>query len=237
MKRLQDLKAANKRTYAIQNPESDTNAENIQVLEHAYAFDVNYRGEKINGFQLNMGGRHNIENALAAISIAKYLGMENDKIKDAIQSFKGVKRRFEFILNHAENIFIDDYAHHPEELRVLISGVKELYPGKKCVLVFQPHLYSRTKDLADEFAQALDHADEVILLPLYPAREKPVEGVNSELILHKMDLKNKSVLEKDELITYIRNTTPELLVTAGAGDIDRLLPSIKNVLTTIKTRK
>lgn len=237
LKRLQDLKAANKRTYAIQNPESDTNAENIQVLEHAYAFDVNYRGEKINGFQLNMGGRHNIENALAAISIAKYLGMENNKIKDAIQSFKGVKRRFEFILNHSENIFIDDYAHHPEELRVLISGVKELYPGKKCVLVFQPHLYSRTKDLADEFAQALDHADEVILLPLYPAREKPVEGVNSELILHKMDLKNKSVLEKDELITYIRNTTPELLVTAGAGDIDRLLPSIKNVLTTIKTRK
>lgn len=225
-----ELHADNKLSYAIENLESDTNAVNIKVGEHAYTFDVNYRDEMISGFQLNMGGRHNIENALAAITIAKYLGIDNEKIKDAIHSFKGVKRRFEFILNNTENIFIDDYAHHPEELRVLIAGVKELYPNKKCVLVFQPHLYSRTKDLANEFAQALDQADEVILLPLYPAREKPIEGVSSELILHKMISKNKSLMEKNALLEYIKNTSPGLLVTAGAGDIDMLLPTIKNIL-------
>lgn len=230
LRRANDLYAAHKLTYAIENRESDTSAMNINVGAHAYTFDVNYQDEMIPGFQLNMGGRHNIENALAAITIAKYLGIENEKIKNAIQSFKGVRRRFEFVLNTPGTIFIDDYAHHPEELRVLIAGVKELYPNKKCVLVFQPHLYSRTKDLANEFAQTLDQADEVILLPLYPAREKPIEGVSSELIFNKMNLKNKSLMEKNELLEYIKNTSPELLVTAGAGDIDMLLPTIKNIL-------
>lgn len=230
LRRATDLYAAHKLTYAIENRESDTSAVNIHVGAHAYTFDVKYKDEMITGFQLHMGGRHNIENALAAITIAKYLGIENEKIKNAIHSFKGVKRRFEFVLNTPHTIFIDDYAHHPEELRVLIAGVKELYPSKKTVLVFQPHLYSRTKDLANEFAETLDQADEVILLPLYPAREKPIEGVSSELILHKMILKNKSLMEKNGLLEYIKNTSPELLVTAGAGDIDMLLPTIKNIL-------
>ncbi|MBS1730387.1 MAG: UDP-N-acetylmuramate--L-alanine ligase [Bacteroidetes bacterium] len=235
LKRQNDLHASNKFTYGIQSASSDTSAENIRVGEHAFHFDVHFRSEWLKDLQLNMGGRHNIENTLAAITIAKQLCIDNEKIKSAIQSFKGVKRRFEFILNSQDHIFIDDYAHHPEELRALISGVKELYPTKKCLIIFQPHLYSRTKDLAMDFAKALDQADEVILLPLYPAREKPIEGVSSELILTKMNLTFKSLMDKKQLLEYVENKSPELLVTAGAGDIDMMLPSIKQAL--IQKRK
>ncbi len=140
---------------------------------------------------LHMGGLHNIENSIAAITIAKHVGIEDDKIKKGIENFKGVKRRFEYIIKNKDHIFIDDYAHHPEELRALITGVRSLYKEQKMTLVFQPHLYSRTKDLYKEFGTVLSMADEVILLPLYPAREQAIPGVTSELIFHEINIKNK----------------------------------------------
>jgi UDP-N-acetylmuramate--alanine ligase len=144
--------------------------------------------------------------------------------------FRGVKRRFEYIVKNDDQVMVDDYAHHPEELRALLSGAKNLFPGKKCTVIFQPHLYSRTRDLADGFGETLDLADEVILLPIYPARELPIAGVSSEMILDKMKNKHKMVLDKDALMEWIKNNKTELLITAGAGDIDTLVEPIKNII-------
>ena len=177
-----------------------------------------------------MGGKHNIENAIAAIIVAKQLNIEEEKIIAAVASFKGVKRRFEYVLKTEDQIIIDDYAHHPEELRALIVSAKELFPGKKCTLVFQPHLYSRTKDLADGFAEVMDLADEIILLPIYPARELPVPGVSSELILKKMINKKVVIKQKEELTEWIKNNKTALIIIAGAGDIDTLVQPIKNAV-------
>ncbi len=228
--RASELQAATKIIYAISQEGTDVFATNIRVDAHAFVFDVIFKNEFIPDVRLHMGGRHNIENALAAISIAKYLGIENEKIRKAVASFKGVVRRFDYILQSERHVLIDDYAHHPEELRALISGLKEFYPEKKCVLVFQPHLYSRTRDLADAFAHSLDMADEVVLLPLYPAREEPIAGVSSELILQKMHVTNKRLLQKNELASYIQSRNPEVLVMAGAGDIDALVGPLKETL-------
>jgi UDP-N-acetylmuramate--alanine ligase len=144
-------------------------------------------------------------------------------------SFRGVKRRFEYILKDDNHILIDDYAHHPEELKALIDGVRSLFK-KRLVIIFQPHLYTRTKDHADGFAEVLNMADEVILLPIYPARELPIEGVNSEMILEKMTLKDKHVLSKEDMKHWVRKAQPELLVMAGAGDIDALVEPVKEIL-------
>jgi len=191
--------------------------------------------------KLNMGGMHNVENAIAAIAVASSLGIENEKIKAAVESFRGVKRRFEYIIKNERLVFVDDYAHHPEELRALITGAKTLFRQKKCTVIFQPHLYSRTRDLADGFAEVLDLADEVILLPIYPARELPIAGVSSEMILERMRNENKQVLEKEELMNWIANDYGatlnkefgEVLITAGAGDIDVLVEPIKNEIKNI----
>ena len=186
---------------------------------------------------LNMGGLHNIENMIAAISVAHYLEVDNDKIREAVADFRGVKRRFEYIVKNEKQVMVDDYAHHPEELRALISGARDLFKNRKCTVVFQPHLYSRTRDLADGFAKSLDLADEVILLPIYPARELPMEGVNSEMILDKMKNRNKAVKTKEELMEWLRQTPSPLgkdgmglLITAGAGDIDTLVEPIKEII-------
>jgi UDP-N-acetylmuramate--alanine ligase len=179
---------------------------------------------------LHMDGMHNIENMVAAIAVAHELKIEDEKIKTAVSSFKGVKRRFEYIIKNEKQLFIDDYAHHPDELRALLTGAKKLFPGKKCTVIFQPHLFSRTKDFADGFAETLSMADEIILLPIYPARELPMEGVNSEMILNKMMNNNKKVLNKNEILDWIKNNRTELLITAGAGDIDTLVEPIKNIL-------
>ncbi len=179
---------------------------------------------------LHMGGLHNIENAIAAITVAKYLEIADEKIKAAVADFKGVRRRFEYALKNDDHVLIDDYAHHPEELRALISGVKSIFSEEKLVLVFQPHLFSRTKDLADDFAVSLDMADEVILLPIYPARELPMEGVTSELLLEKMKGTNKRILSKEEMKTWVAENNPHLLVMAGAGDIDALVQPVKELL-------
>lgn len=230
MKRSAELKAAHQYHYDYQNPLADVKAVNLKVVQGAYCFDVQHHDFTVTNVMLPMGGLHNIENAIAAITVAKHLGIEDDKIRAAIADFKGVKRRFEYIVNQPGQVLIDDYAHHPEELRALITGVRSLFANQKMVLVFQPHLFSRTNDLAKEFAESLDLADQVILLPIYPARELPMEGVTSYSILDKMQLAEKAVLEKEAMLAWIEENKPDLVVMAGAGDIDVLVQQVKNIL-------
>jgi UDP-N-acetylmuramate--alanine ligase len=217
-------------TYSVSDTNANIHIKNLQVINGSYHFDVVNDYWIIKDVVLNMGGLHNIENALAAIGVAKYLKIDDDKIKTALANFKGVKRRFEYIIKSDEHILIDDYAHHPDELKALINGVRSIYPNEKLTLVFQPHLYTRTRDFLDGFAASLDMADETILLPIYPARELPIEGVNSELILDKMKLKNKQVLSKENMLNYIKQNQPKLLVMAGAGDIDVLVKNCAEII-------
>jgi len=233
LKRTMDLRGSRHLTYSAQNNNADAYAENIKMMNGSYEFDVIIKERQIENVRLNIGGMHNVENAIAAIAVTSSLNISEAKIKAAVADFRGVKRRFEYIIKTDDMVFIDDYAHHPEELRALINGAKSLFTDKKCTLIFQPHLYTRTRDLADGFAEVLDMADEVILLPIYPARELPIEGVNSEMILEKMKNKNKMVLNKDELKDWIKKDFRKhgkVLVTTGAGDIDLLVESIKEIL-------
>ncbi len=230
LSRTVEFKVSNHFTYSFNDEHADSYATDIKVENGAYRFDVVYKGERIQDVELKMGGLHNIENAVAAISVAKYVGIDEDKIKAAVADFKGVKRRFEYLIKEEKQVFIDDYAHHPEELKALISGVRSLYGNQKLTLVFQPHLYTRTNDLADEFADSLSMVDELILLPIYPARELPIPGVVSELILEKIKLTNKQVLSKVDLLKWVETNRPNLLVMAGAGDIDTLLKPVKEIL-------
>jgi UDP-N-acetylmuramate--alanine ligase len=192
-------------------------------------FDVIAKEWRLTGITLHMGGLHNIENIVAAIAVAKHLNIDDEKIRDAVSAFKGVKRRFEYVVKNEKHVLIDDYAHHPEELRALIDGVRSLFK-QKLVMVFQPHLFSRTKDQANGFAEVLDLCDEVILLPIYPARELPMEGVSSEMILEKMTLADKKVLSKKEVKDLVKQSKPTLLVMAGAGDIDVLIQEVRELL-------
>jgi len=247
LKRMNDFKVADTCTYSFEDANANIHIDNLEIRNGAYQFDIVSEFWRIKEVVLNMGGLHNIENGMAAIGVAKYLKVDDDKIKTALASFKGVKRRFEYVLRSTPYpqgrageglVFIDDYAHHPEELRALITGAKNLFPGKKCTVVFQPHLFSRTKDLADGFAEVLSLADETILLPIYPARELPMQGVTSKLILEKMTNTNKKILNKDELLEYLRSCKvppsegfrEALIITAGAGDIDTLVQPIKKIL-------
>jgi len=230
LKRQDDLKAEHHYTYSFQDSRADTHAANMQVRDGSYHYDVIGKGWTIRDMVLHMGGLHNIENSLAAITVARHLGIDDEKIKAAVAEFKGVHRRFEYALKNEKHILIDDYAHHPEELHALLSGVKSIFPDEKIVLVFQPHLFSRTNDLADGFARSLDMADEVILLPIYPARELPMPGVTSELLLGKMSIENKQVLDKEQMKAWMREHKPRITVMAGAGDIDALVEPVKNIL-------
>ena len=169
------------------------------------------------------------------------MAIANDKIREAIEVFAGVKRRFEYIIKTKELVFIDDYAHHPEELRALISGAKSLFSQRKCTVIFQPHLYTRTRDLADGFAEVLGLAETVILLPVYPARELPIKGISSEMILNRIEKEDKKVMTKDELMNWIKNEYSksinkdfgDLLITAGAGDIDMMVEPIRTMIEII----
>ena len=228
--RAAELQAAHQYTYSYLDTHADVYPQNVQVQNGSYTFDIIGKEWTLKEVLLHMGGLHNIENVTAAIAVAKYLNIEEDKIKAAVADFKGVKRRFEYILKNEGHVLIDDYAHHPEELRALITGVRSLFAGERLTIVFQPHLFSRTKDLADAFAASLDMADEVILLPIYPAREQPMEGVTSELLLNKMKLTNKQVLDKEGLKNWVKQHKPRLLVMAGAGDIDALVQPVKAIL-------
>lgn len=230
VKRIEEFEADNKFSYSAKNIAADIHTENLTVVNGSYNFDVVIKDKRISNVVLNMGGMHNIENVTAAIAVADHLKIDEEKIRVAVASFAGVKRRFEYVIKSEEVVMIDDYAHHPEELRALILGAKQLFPGRKTTVVFQPHLFSRTKDLAEGFAEVLSLADQTVLLPIYPARELPMPGVTSEMVLNKMTISDKRILEKNELAEWIKNNEPELLITAGAGDIDTLIQPIKNIL-------
>jgi UDP-N-acetylmuramate--alanine ligase len=217
-------------TYSLQNEAADTYATSITQHKGSYTFDYISKSNIIEGITLNMGGMHNVENMVVAITVALQLGVEAEKIKQAIPNFKGVKRRFEYIVKQDEIVYIDDYAHHPEELAALISSAKRLFHDKKCVIAFQPHLFTRTRDLADGFAHSLDMADEVLLLDIYPAREQPIPGVTSQMIVDRMSNKSCTILSKDALLEYVKQAPVKLFITAGAGDIDKMITPIKEIL-------
>ena len=233
MKREKEFNAEKHITYHLNDKTANVFTENIRVEEGAYVFNVNYQGEVIQDIYLPVGGLHNVENILAAIAVAKQLNVGNEAIIKALKEFKGVRRRFEWILHRSEEqhtVLIDDYAHHPEELNALISGVRSLYKNEKLLLIFQPHLYSRTRDNATAFAESLDKADDVVVLPVYPARELPIEGVTSELITNRMKLENKAVLSKSEMLEKIKNKNHNLIVMAGAGDIGEMTEDVKKII-------
>jgi UDP-N-acetylmuramate--alanine ligase len=244
------LTAANHVRYSLQNDAADVYASNIIMHNGSYEFDVMAKNWMIDKVELNMGGMHNVENAVAAITIAHYLEIAPDKIKNAVANFKGVKRRFEYIISASEAekqkndvVYIDDYAHHPEELKALIKSAKSLFSKRRCTVVFQPHLFTRTRDFAKEFAEALDLADEILILPIYPARELPIEGVTSELILKRMEKENADLISKEQLLNYLGNnylksvqasSYGQILITVGAGNIDQLIQPIKKILLNSK---
>lgn len=216
-------------TYAA-NAVADVQAVNVRVESGNFHFDFKNGQLVIENIEMALPGLHNIENAVAAVEVALQLGIDPDKIRTALGNFKGVKRRFEYIVRNEGHVYIDDYAHHPEELRACIKAVKTLYPDRKLTTVFQPHLFTRTRDFAEGFAEVLGMTDELILLDIYPARELPIQGVNSEMILNKIDLANKRIMSKSEVIDYVRKEQPELLLTVGAGDIDTLIEPLKKAL-------
>ncbi len=228
--RQSELKGPNTRTYSLQNDAADVYADNIQQKDGGYLFDVVGKDWRLEKMHLQIGGMHNVENAVAAIAVTQMLGIDGDAVKQRLAGFKGVKRRFEYILKTDKIVYIDDYAHHPEELAALIKSAKHLFAGRRCVIAFQPHLFSRTRDLADGFANSLDMADEVILLDIYPARELPMEGVTSQMIADRMVNTAHTILSKEDLLEYVKVAPLDLFITAGAGDIDKLVEPIKNIL-------
>lgn len=208
------------KVFSYSKDEGDFHAENVVYGQGEIRFDFIYPGGRIDGINLGVPVEINIENAVAALAACQLTGeLDPDVAREAIGSFMGAKRRFEFHLKEPGRAIIDDYAHHPDELRASIRSVKKLYPGKRLTVIFQPHLYSRTKDFYREFADALSEADEVMLLPIYPARELPMPGVTSELILNEIKCDKKRLLTKEELADTIKKGNFELLLTAGAGDI------------------
>ncbi|HVI46536.1 MAG TPA: UDP-N-acetylmuramate--L-alanine ligase [Chitinophaga sp.] len=224
-----ELKADNKLLYSLQNDAADAYAANIRMINGGYEFDVMHKDWMIDNLHLQLGGMHNVENAVAAITVAHLLGISAEGIRAAVASFKGIKRRFEYIIKNDHQVYIDDYAHHPEELRALITSAKALFPGKKCTVIFQPHLFTRTRDLADGFAESLSLADDVILLPIYPARELPIEGVTSELLAKRITVPVQ-IMQKEEVLDWLKKNHVPLLITAGAGDIDQLKDPISHLL-------
>ncbi len=222
-------------SYHLTDDQADVYTTNLRIQQGNYVFDVEGKEGLMKDVRLNVGGWHNVENALAAITACRKLGLNEEKIIPALNNYKGVRRRFEYHISEGTTIYIDDYAHHPRELEVLISSARELFPDRKIVVIFQPHLFSRTRDFAEGFASALDKADEVILLPLYPARELPIEGISSSTIFDKMTKAKKKMLDKKGIMEWagaIQPAEKSVLITAGAGDIDELVKPLTELLKT-----
>lgn len=219
------------------NEKADYYAQNIQANDGYYTFDLVTPTGTISAIKSGFPGMLNVENAVAAMAMALTLGVTEAEIKQAMESFLGVKRRFEYYIKTDKLVLIDDYGHHPEELRYTIQSVKQLFPGKKVTGIFQPHLYSRTSDFANEFAQSLSLLDDLILLDIYPAREKPMPGVTSEMLLNKVTIANKVICSKEKLADFVASRpTPEVVVMMGAGDIDRyIVPVQKELLKKINS--
>ena len=212
------------------NDDSKFVAHNIRIIDGWYVFDVTTPTEEIKDIKFGLPGKHNLTNALLALAMAQTYGTPTDSIVKALATFKGVKRRFSFQIRKPDFVYIDDYAHHPTEINVVHQAVRELYPGKKVLAVFQPHLFSRTKDFADDFAKSLSQFDEVLLMEIYPARELPMPGITSQWLLDKIENPNKKLVQKEELISLLTASDAPVIVTVGAGDVGEMVPEIKKAL-------
>ncbi|MFT7164547.1 MAG: UDP-N-acetylmuramate--alanine ligase [Flavobacterium sp.] len=212
------------------NEDAVYSAFNVRIEDGSYLFDIKTPTGVLFDFHFGLPGKHNLMNALMAIAMAEIFGTPTDAIAVALASFKGVKRRFSYQIKEEHLVYIDDYAHHPTEIDAVYQAVRELYPNKKVLAVFQPHLFSRTRDFADEFAKSLSHFDEVILMDIYPARELPMEGITSEWLLGKIDNEHKEIVSKDQLIKAVLKSDAQVIVTIGAGDIGELVVTIKEAL-------
>jgi UDP-N-acetylmuramate--alanine ligase len=212
------------------NEEAVYKAFNVRVGNGSYVFDVQTPTETIKDIAFGLPGRHNLMNALMALAMAKTFGTSSDAIAKALASFKGIRRRFSYQIKTSNMVYVDDYAHHPTEINAVHQAVRELYPGQKVLAIFQPHLFSRTKDFADDFAKSLSQFDEVVLLDIYPARELPMEGVTSQWLMNKMTNEDKKLVSKEDLIPTILASDAQIVVTIGAGDLGEMVPSIKKAL-------
>lgn len=225
-----DLSLTDKRLIYSLNLNTEYCAQSIVIENAQLTYNIQSPVESIQHVSLGISGLHNVENSIAAVAIAQQLGIKGSVIKEALRSFSGVKRRFDYRVKTENRIYIDDYAHHPEELKATISSVRKLYPDKKITGIFQPHLFSRTRDFADDFAASLDLLDACRLLEIYPAREKPIEGVDSAWLLSKMKISDKKVVSKQEVLEEVKNSRPEVLLTMGAGDVDSLIEPLEGIL-------
>ena len=217
-------------TYGIEDG-ADYEINNIKIENGTYVFDVKTPNGILNNIQFNLPGRHNLSNALCALAMSVEYGFPQQQLAKALASFKGVKRRFSYQIKTDNLVFIDDYAHHPEEIKAVRQAVFEMYPNKRKLVIFQPHLYSRTRDFVEGFAQSLAPFDEVILLDIYPARELPIEGVTSQWLLDKINNPNKQLVSKQELIPALLKSSAQVIITVGAGDIGEEVKHIKQALT------
>jgi UDP-N-acetylmuramate--alanine ligase len=213
-------------TYSL--TEGDYHADRIRIENARFVFDMVYPGGVIKDIAMKIPGYHNIENALAAAAVALYLEVSPENIKKALESYRGVKRRFEYQVELPGRVYIDDYAHHPAEIEAFLSSVKALYPGRHITGIFQPHLFSRTRDFAKGFAESLSLLDRLLLLDIYPARELPIEGVNAEMVLEKVSIEDKVLVSKKDILELLTKLNTDIVVTIGAGDIDTLVGPIKN---------
>lgn len=216
-------------TYGIED-NADYSAQNITIKDGAYIFDVKTPKTVLKQFKFNLPGRHNLSNALVALAMSLEYGLPHDQLIKALASYKGVKRRFTYQIKTDDIVFIDDYAHHPEEINAVHQAVREMYPNDKVVAVFQPHLFSRTKDFAQDFAKSLAQFDQILLLDIYPARELPIEGVTSDWLLGMIDNKNKKLVTKQTMIQHIKASNARIVLTIGAGDIGAEVSKIKKEL-------
>jgi UDP-N-acetylmuramate--alanine ligase len=212
------------------NEDAVYSAVNVRIDNGSYIFDVKTPNGILKDFRFGLPGKHNLMNALMAIAMAVNFGTPTDAIAIALATFKGIRRRFSYQIKTDDLVYIDDYAHHPTEINAVYQAVRELYPDKKVLALFQPHLFSRTKDFADDFAKSLSQFDELLLLDIYPARELPMEGITSEWLLGKVDHKNKKLTSKENVIRGILDSNAQVIVTIGAGDIGELVESIKKAL-------
>jgi UDP-N-acetylmuramate--alanine ligase len=217
--------------YSYDNAKSDFYASRIRTEPGGYfVFDLNYPGGTVEDCKMGVPGRLNAENGIAAAAAALLNGISPEKVKEALGTFMGVKRRLDMHLNTAKTAYIDDYAHHPKEIEAAIRSIRDIFPGRKLTAVFQPHLYTRTRDFAEGFAEALSLADRIILLDIYPARELPIEGVTSKIIFDRIKTGEKKLITRTELMSCLENEDIDVLVTFGAGDIDRFTESITEML-------
>ena len=216
-------------TYGLEDS-SDYSFQNIHIVEGVYHFDFKYTGGIYKDITFMKPGRHNLLNALAAVAMAVKAGIAPEKLLPHLATFKGVKRRFSYIIKEKDFVFIDDYAHHPSEINALYQAVAEMYPNTPKTIVFQPHLFTRTRDFMNDFAKSLSQFDEVILLDIYPARELPIEGITSQVLLEKITTSKKTLVSKTELIPFLLKKRPQLLLAVGAGDIGAEVTHIKEAM-------